>query len=80
MSTMVPTPAHPPTGQDLRGKTVVVTGASRGIGESIALAFAAHGCNVCLLAKTTEENTKVGRGPPLSDFCLYVALSFLPAL
>jgi len=35
----------------LRGRTVVVTGASRGIGRSIALRFAAAGCNVVAVAR-----------------------------
>jgi 3-oxoacyl-[acyl-carrier protein] reductase len=30
----------------LQGKTAIVTGAARGIGEAVALKFAAHGCNV----------------------------------
>src|SRR4051812_24115694 len=34
---------------------VVVTGASRGIGRSIAAAFAARGCEVGLLARSEEE-------------------------
>jgi 3-oxoacyl-[acyl-carrier protein] reductase len=30
----------------LQGKTAIVTGAARGIGEAVALKFAEHGCNV----------------------------------
>jgi len=30
----------------LQGKTAIVSGAARGIGEAVALKFAAHGCNV----------------------------------
>jgi glucose 1-dehydrogenase len=33
---------------DLRGKTIVVTGASSGIGRAMAVAFAAHGANVVI--------------------------------
>ena len=37
---------------ELSGKTVVITGASRGIGAAAARAFAEAGCNVVLLART----------------------------
>ena len=37
---------------DLSGKTVVITGASRGIGEAAARVFAGAGCNVVLLARS----------------------------
>ena len=37
----------------LSGKTVVITGASRGIGLAIGLRCAKDGANVAILAKTT---------------------------
>ncbi len=43
----------------LRGKTLLVTGASRGIGLAIACRAARDGANVALLAKTTEPNPKL---------------------
>ncbi len=38
--------------EGLKGKIVLVTGGSRGIGRSIALAFAAHGSHVVLTGRT----------------------------
>lgn len=40
---------------ELRGKVVVVTGASSGIGEAIALAFAKRGAKVVLAARRLER-------------------------
>jgi citronellol/citronellal dehydrogenase len=41
-------------------QTVVITGASRGIGKAIALRLAKEGANVIVAAKSTEENPKLG--------------------
>ncbi|MFV0244069.1 MAG: SDR family oxidoreductase [Qingshengfaniella sp.] len=40
---------------DMSGKSVLVTGASRGIGAATARAFAAAGANVTLIARSREE-------------------------
>ena len=45
--------------QTLQGKTLFITGASRGIGLAIAKRAAADGANIVLLAKTTEPNPKL---------------------
>lgn len=44
---------------DLRGKTLFITGASRGIGKAIALRAAADGANVVVAAKTAEAHPKL---------------------
>lgn len=43
----------------LQGKTVFITGASRGIGEAIALKFAQDGANIAIAAKTAEPHPKL---------------------
>jgi citronellol/citronellal dehydrogenase len=45
--------------QSLRGKTVFITGASRGIGKAIALRAARDGANIVIAAKTTAPNPKL---------------------
>jgi citronellol/citronellal dehydrogenase len=44
---------------DLKGRTLFITGASRGIGKAIALRAAADGANVVIAAKTTEPHPKL---------------------
>lgn len=43
----------------LAGKTLFITGASRGIGLEIALRAARDGANVVIAAKTTEPHPKL---------------------
>ena len=44
----------------LNGKTVFITGASRGIGRAIALRAARDGANVVIAAKSTKPHPKLG--------------------
>jgi citronellol/citronellal dehydrogenase len=44
---------------DLRGKTLFITGASRGIGLAIALRAAREGAHIVVAAKTTTPNPKL---------------------
>lgn len=44
---------------DLKGKTLFITGGSRGIGKAIALRAAADGANVAIAAKTVEPHPKL---------------------
>ena len=43
----------------LQGKTLFITGGSRGIGKAIALAAASEGANVAIAAKTTTPHPKL---------------------
>ena len=43
----------------LKGKTIFITGASRGIGKAIALRAARDGANVIIVAKTTTAHEKL---------------------
>ena len=45
--------------QNLKNKTLVISGGSRGIGLAIALKAAKDGANIAILAKTTEEHPKL---------------------
>jgi citronellol/citronellal dehydrogenase len=44
---------------DLKGKTIFITGASRGIGKAIGLRAARDGANVVVAAKTAEPHPKL---------------------
>ena len=48
-----------PPASTLQGKTLFITGASRGIGLAIAKRAARDGANIVILAKTTEPNPKL---------------------
>ena len=43
----------------LKGRTIVITGASRGIGHAIAMRAAEDGANIVIVAKTTEPHPKL---------------------
>ena len=45
--------------RSLKGKTLFITGASRGIGLAIALRAARDGANIAIAAKSTSENPKI---------------------
>lgn len=46
---------------DMNGKVVVITGASRGIGEATAVHFAALGAHVVLAARTADRIEEIAR-------------------
>ena len=44
---------------DLKGKTALITGASRGIGRAIALLYADHGCNIAFTYITEDQEAEI---------------------
>jgi len=47
------------TSRTLKGRTLFITGASRGIGHAIAMRAARDGANIVIAAKTAEPNAKL---------------------
>lgn len=44
---------------DIKNKTAIISGGSRGIGKAIALRLARQGCNVAIAAKTVEPHPRL---------------------
>ena len=59
----------------LKGKTALVTGASRNIGRAIALAFAAEGADLVLNTRTNQEELDA-----VADECRKAGVRVLPVL
>ena len=43
----------------LKGKTVLITGATRGIGKGIAVLFAQHGANIVFTYRSSDKEAKL---------------------
>lgn len=54
----------------LRNRVAIVTGASRGIGETMARALAEQGCNLVLASKTGADSDNAGKQLPGNVFSL----------
>jgi NAD(P)-dependent dehydrogenase (short-subunit alcohol dehydrogenase family) len=64
MSEQIEIPPALPQGGDVRGKRVVLTGASRGLGRVLAHAFSQAGAQVALVARTEADLERVAAQLP----------------
>src|SRR5690606_543225 len=53
--------SRPAKRKALKGKTAVITGASKGIGKAIAIELAKEGCNLVLAARGREKLDELAR-------------------
>lgn len=64
----------------LKGKWVLITGASKGVGEGIAVTFAKHGACVALVARSQDKLEEVGLtqagGLALLVLMMHLSLAF----
>lgn len=65
--------------QSLRGKTVLITGASSGIGRALASALAGQGCRLALAARSVERLQAVRDALPGCDVLLIPTDLTVPA-
>ena len=64
MAEQIQIPARFPTGGDVAGKRVVITGAGRGLGRLLAHAFSQGGARVALVARTEKDLKEVAASLP----------------
>jgi NAD(P)-dependent dehydrogenase (short-subunit alcohol dehydrogenase family) len=64
MSAQIEIPESLPSGADVRGKRVVLTGASRGLGRLLAHAFSQAGAHVALVSRTEADLKEVADEVP----------------
>lgn len=61
--------------ESLKGKTALITGAGKGLGKAIALAFASEGVNLALIARTASDLEVVEKEAKTIDGNLNIAFA-----